>query len=418
MNFLINEKRGYQYSIKSGDRNKIHTDNITGYNSFFGEKIVHGTLILQTFLKLVKIKQQFSKYNKFYIGINFLKHFSYNEKIIYKSKTNNLYQHGKICADIELKKSNKVENIKITKKKYIVNFRKKAEDNFEILFYLLDILSKYVGMVYPGENSIIQNIKINYNEKYKLNDKKVLIYSKKLSRKFPIILNKIVFNRYLIYFTTSERPKLNFKKINLSNKLKNLVKKIQEPILIIGSSSGIGHEVLDLFKFNKNVPIFGTYYKNKFSVRNTNIKIFKFNVSEDILLLKKRLEKYNNIRIYYFATPKIDLYNNLKSKINDYENFYINYPNKILKIFRNKKISFFYPSTIFVEHKNSKYAMIKKKAEKCLSKLKNHNTIINILRISEINTRQNLSLIKNNLPNFIDILKNNENYVKKLFFIK
>ena len=62
--------------------------------------------------------------------------------------------------------------------------------------------------------------------------------------------------------------------------------------------------------------------------------------------------------------------------------------------------------------------MIKKKAEKCLSKLKNHNTIINILRISEINTRQNLSLIKNNLPNFIDILKNNENYVKKLFFIK
>ena len=117
MNFLINEKRGYQYSIKSGDRNKIHTDNITGYNSFFGEKIVHGTLILQTFLKLVKIKQQFSKYNKFYIGINFLKHFSYNEKITYKSKTNNLYQHGKICADIELKKSNKVENIKITKKK-------------------------------------------------------------------------------------------------------------------------------------------------------------------------------------------------------------------------------------------------------------------------------------------------------------
>ena len=418
MNFLINEERGYLYSLKSGDKNKIHTDNTIGYNSFFGEKIVHGTLILQTFLKLIKVKNQFSKYNKFYIGINFLKHFSYNEKIIYKSKTNNLYQRGKISANIELKKSNRLENFKITKKKYIVNFSKKVSDDFEKLFCLLDILSKYVGMVYPGENSIIQNIKINYNENYKFNDKKVLIYSKKLSRKFPIILNKIVFNRYLIYFTTSVRPKLSSKKLNLNNKLKNLVKKIQEPILIIGSSSGIGHEVLGLFKFNKNVPIYGTYYKNKFSVSNTNIKIFRFNVSRDILLLKKKLEKYNNIRVYYFATPKIDMYSNLKSKIYDYENFYINYPKKILKIFKNKKISFFYPSTIFVDHKNSKYAMIKNKAENYLSKLENHNTIINILRISEINTRQNLSLIKNNLPNFIDILRNNQNYIKKLFFIK
>lgn len=77
-----------------------------------------------------------------------------------------------------------------------------------------------------------------------------------------------------------------------------------------------------------------------------------------------------------------------------------------------------YPSTIFVNYKNSKYAMIKKKAEKYLQKLKNHNTIINILRISEINTKQNLSLIKKNLPNFIDVLRNNENYIKKLFFIK
>ena len=146
--------------------------------------------------------------------------------------------------------------------------------------------------------------------------------------------------------------------------------------------------------------------------------LFKFNIDKDILFLKKKLKKYNFIRIYYFPTPKIDLYNDLKSKIYDYENFYINYPIKILKMFENKKISFFYPSTIFVNYKNSKYAMIKKKAEKYLQKLKNHNTIINILRISEINTKQNLSLIKKNLPNFIDVLRNNENYIKKLFFIK
>ena len=58
MKFIITEKQGYKYSQKSGDRNNIHINNLTGYNSFFGEKIIHGTFVLQKLLNLIKIKKK------------------------------------------------------------------------------------------------------------------------------------------------------------------------------------------------------------------------------------------------------------------------------------------------------------------------------------------------------------------------
>ena len=39
MNFIISDDDGLQYSKISGDNNKIHIDELTGYNSIFGEKI-------------------------------------------------------------------------------------------------------------------------------------------------------------------------------------------------------------------------------------------------------------------------------------------------------------------------------------------------------------------------------------------
>ena len=39
MNFKIIENEGLKYSKISGDYNKIHIDEKTGYNSIFGEKI-------------------------------------------------------------------------------------------------------------------------------------------------------------------------------------------------------------------------------------------------------------------------------------------------------------------------------------------------------------------------------------------
>ena len=52
MQFSITEKEGRLYSFKSGDFNRIHLDDLTGYNSLFGHKVCHGTLILQKSLKL------------------------------------------------------------------------------------------------------------------------------------------------------------------------------------------------------------------------------------------------------------------------------------------------------------------------------------------------------------------------------
>ena len=72
---LINNFQGKLYSKKSGDTNKIHTDEVVGYNSIYGEKICHGCFVFEKFLKNIKIK------NCNQIYMNFEKHFSYNQKI-------------------------------------------------------------------------------------------------------------------------------------------------------------------------------------------------------------------------------------------------------------------------------------------------------------------------------------------------
>lgn len=104
MNFKITEKEGYNYSIKSGDKNKIHLDSLTSYNSFFGEKICHGTLVLQKTLRLIKIKKHLKNLDQYFISINFLKHFIYNKTIKLTSKQNMLYQGENKIAEINIKK--------------------------------------------------------------------------------------------------------------------------------------------------------------------------------------------------------------------------------------------------------------------------------------------------------------------------
>ena len=94
----------------------------------------------------------------------------------------------------------------------------------------------------------------------------------------------------------------------------------------------------------------------------------------------------------------------------------IKYPIKILSYAKNFKIKFFYPSTIFINNNYSNYSKIKKIAEKNLSSLKNKKHIINILRIDEVNTKQNLSLTPKYLPSFTELLNKKKNYQRKIFF--
>ena len=54
-NFKISYKQGKIFSVLSEDFNKIHINEIVGYNSMFGQNICHGVLVIIMFLKLQKI---------------------------------------------------------------------------------------------------------------------------------------------------------------------------------------------------------------------------------------------------------------------------------------------------------------------------------------------------------------------------
>ena len=76
MNFKISDKDGLNYSLESGDNNKIHLDELTGYNSMFGEKICHGCLVILKTFKILDIKKILKDHSEYSINITFSKHFS------------------------------------------------------------------------------------------------------------------------------------------------------------------------------------------------------------------------------------------------------------------------------------------------------------------------------------------------------
>ena len=64
MKFKISKSAGYDFAKKSGDYNKIHIDEIYGYNSMYGEMICHGCNIFKIAAeKIVKVWSDLSKEN-------------------------------------------------------------------------------------------------------------------------------------------------------------------------------------------------------------------------------------------------------------------------------------------------------------------------------------------------------------------
>ena len=169
-----------------------------------------------------------------------------------------------------------------------------------------------------------------------------------------------------------------------------------------------------MLSINRKIKIIGTYNKNK--IKNfKNVKFVEIDLEKNIKSVLKIIDKLQPVNIYYFATPKIDIsINKLKNKRRIYKDFYVKFPEKILKFSKYKDINFFYPSTDFINKTNNDYAMIKKIAEKKLILL---NSNIKILRIEPVYTRQNLSFTSNQMPTFVELLNKKINYQKKLFFI-
>ena len=88
MLFKITENEGLNYSKVSKDKNKIHINNLVGYNSIFGQKICHGTLVVSKIFKNKDFKKIISSKKKFNIYIEFLNFIEYDKKLLIKKVKN------------------------------------------------------------------------------------------------------------------------------------------------------------------------------------------------------------------------------------------------------------------------------------------------------------------------------------------
>jgi len=426
--YTVNELEGLNFAKLSGDTNFIHTDKIVGYNSLFGHNIVHGVLVVLKFFSKIKLNQNYN-----FIKIIFKNPFKYKTSIkIKKIKKNNYFeyiltQEKIICANIKIGQSQKKNHYKIYKNKtYNKNYLVSEKIITKLLFKQMPLkmiitlyyLSKYVGTIYPGRNSLISEIEIYTDQNY-IKSNKIFINSKLIDKRFPLIKNILFYKNYYINFKTLIRPELKIKLKQPNIKIINEIKSIKENLLIIGGSSGIGNDLLRLFLINKKIKIFTTYFKNKINLSQKNLIIKKINIQTDLKKIFNIIKKYKPITIYYFPTPKIFNKSKDKKLINLYKKYYIDYPIKIIKFADKFNSRFFYPSTTFIERENlSAYARTKLKGEEKITKLKKSNIEVSILRISEINTKQNLSLIDKKLNSFRYLLSKNKLVFNRVFFKK
>ena len=421
---LITHADGKRYAKQSGDKNLIHTDEISGYNSIYGEKICHGSNVLDKFLKIFLKKKKISHLK--YIYIKFNRHLSYNKKIkIIKKKNNqiNLIQKKILRATIffgkEIENKGKLD-IKLKKYKYFATKKVyKKISNKKRISKLLRNISYHVGMIFPGKNSIINSIQIyNYIKKDSIKDG---IYTKIIKEGYPFIQNYLKSENILIEFETLVRPSLKILNNKINRDLLNRIKKLEnKKIFIIGGSGGIGTDLIKIFLNNKNIKIFASYFKNKIDIKNKNIHLIEINILKDQKKVINLINKENIDFVYYLPTPKISLYPN-KDQKNLYEKMYVKIPLEILKNTNKKSIlNFFYPSTIYIDNENSNsyYAKAKLSAEKKLINITKKSKCIklNMPRLPQLNTKQNLNILNLRFPNLIELLNKNKRLQKSFFF--
>tara|TARA_B100000902_G_scaffold183990_1_gene176571 strand:+ start:5327 stop:6580 length:1254 start_codon:yes stop_codon:yes gene_type:complete len=407
--FNINFLDGLKFSKASRDTNPIHINKLYGYNSMFGENIIHGVLTIIFFLKQLKFKKNFYLHS---LHVKFLKSGKYNTPIYIKKKKNNSTHYE--FSFLQEEQIITIVDIKILINKNF-NQIKINEDYWEIF----KKISYYTGVKYPGKNSLLHEIDIEKNEKKReVKDKDLKISSKFLDKRLPFIKNNFLFKDYKIKFISLKRPTIKLKKSKPNIKVTNTISKIKNNVMIIGASQGLGRDLLNLIKKNKKINIVATSFKNRIKIKNKNIKKIRLDVTKDTKILTKHIKRLSPIRIYYFATRKIDFDKKIsKKKLKEYENFFINYPLKILSENKSDNLSFFYPSTEFIDfNKNFPYSKIKLQAEKKISEYCSLNNIKFINhRFSAINSRQSASFSEIKNQNLAEYLIKNEKILSKIF---
>jgi hypothetical protein len=274
----------------------------------------------------------------------------------------------------------------------------------------LIMISASVGMYWPGQNSLFTGFKININNAL---EKKIYLEIIKVDHRILFTQTKFIScgcEGYIESFFRSE--KINQPSIK---KLKNYVSKnqfINHNSLIIGGSRGLGELTAKiiligggkvLITFNKNMKI-AKKLKKELLKSKLNLKIKQFSVKKNGAFNNNffKNKKYNSI--YFFATPLIY---RKKQKIFDnkiYKEFLNVYSaplKKIIKINKNNKFVFIYPSTTFISEKNpilKEYVKAKINGENKLKKLnKKFNFDLIINRLPRLLTDQNNSIFEGNL---------------------
>lgn len=404
-NFIIRFSDGKNFAKRSKDFNPIHINKIYGYNSMFGQNIVHGVLIVIFFLNRVVISKE---YNIDEINIKFLKHAEYDKKLSISNSTCkkqifffSIFQNNQLVCEIK---------IRLSKLKGLISSSQK-----KTLEIILKKISWYAGMKHPGINSLLYDIAITLKENKK--SKKFKVKSFNPDKRIPLIHNIANYKNYKINFISLVRPHVK----NISGKPSLLIKKyvqnLKQNILIIGASQGIGKDLLKLVKKNEKIKIIATYFRNKIRVKEKKIIVKKIDITKNFDYLKKLIKNYSPVNIYYFASPKILFDKNIsKEKMKEFKDFFINYPLKILNQNKNYISSFFYPSTDFINFdKNAPYSMIKSKAEKKIKRFCSGKKI-NFLfhRFPAINSRQSVSISNTKSQDLISYLNKNKQIINKI----
>ena len=422
MLFKITENEGLNYSKVSKDKNKIHINNLVGYNSIFGQKICHGTLVVSKIFKNKDFKKIISSKKKFNIYIEFLNFIENDKKLLIKKVKNKFYviQNKKKKINITVRKRNNLltNQIKNKKNSYFKIKLVNLNNRYNLIFTLLANISSYVGNKYPGKYSIISSININFNNEYSENQKNLIINSYKLSNRLPLIKNILTYEKFNIEFDTLERPFVKKNKFLIKKDLKKKIKEFKDNILIIGGSSGIGNDILNLFKINKKISKIVTFNKNKITSKVKNSYFYKVDVFKNLKKIDHIVKKYGPVKIFYFPSTKIYFDKRVSDeKLNEYKKIFLKIPLQIIKNNKDKIISFFYPSTINIdEDSKSEYSKVKRLAEIDIKKLCMKNNIIyKSIRFPALNSKQSISLLNPVQQSFIEYINKNPKLFNKIF---
>ncbi len=354
MKFAISKNK--EFSKFSGDKNPIHI-NINHAKKFFIKKpIVHGANIVINSLTQKNFEKK--KFNN--LKIFFKDFITVNEEFNISESKKKITIKGKYNNKIEIFK-------KFDKNKNALNTKKIIK---ELLF-----ISRYIGNIYPGTNSLIQQIEFNI---FKSNNNKRKIEKRIINKNIKII--SYLFNNLKVEITAIKLKPYPEKKINNFLNLKKFEKILKDKkIVIYGKNSDLG-----TFLYNSNIK------------KVCNLKLLSFsNINKNTL--KQDLKNIKPDFIFYFFSPKI--LNGNSQKILDYYKYsYIDIPLNIFKILSKykKKFKIFYPSTIFINQpKRYKYLKsyidTKKMAEKIFKK-KIYKKSFFVKRLPMLKTRSNYNV--------------------------